>query len=60
MDLVFLGEGLKCYSCMGATDEDCNRQGSETCPIYSDACTIIRGQGSKFNGNVFNSSCMDR
>ncbi|RXN21730.1 transforming acidic coiled-coil-containing 2 isoform X12 [Labeo rohita] len=39
-------EALKCYTCMGSTDEDCNRQGSKTCPSYSDACAVVRGHGS--------------
>ncbi|XDV50392.1 hypothetical protein PO909_019455, partial [Leuciscus waleckii] len=41
-----LGEALRCYTCMGSTDEDCNRQGSKTCPSYSDACAVVRGHGS--------------
>ncbi|XP_067277763.1 lymphocyte antigen 6 family member pge [Pseudorasbora parva] len=39
-------EALRCYTCMGSTDEDCNRQGSKTCPSYSDACAVVRGHGS--------------
>ncbi|RXN23399.1 transforming acidic coiled-coil-containing 2 isoform X12 [Labeo rohita] len=39
-------EALKCYTCMGSTDEDCNRQGSKTCPSYSDACAVVRGHGT--------------
>ncbi|KTF95181.1 hypothetical protein cypCar_00006515 [Cyprinus carpio] len=39
-------EALKCYTCMGSTDEDCNRQGSKTCPSYSDACAVVRGHGN--------------
>lgn len=45
---VWLAEALQCYTCMGSTDEDCNRQGSKACPSYSDACAIIKGDGSKF------------
>ncbi|KAL7889942.1 hypothetical protein AOLI_G00022000 [Acnodon oligacanthus] len=37
---------LQCYTCMGSTDEDCNRQGSKTCPSYSDACAFVKGHGS--------------
>ncbi|XP_051504397.1 lymphocyte antigen 6 family member pge isoform X1 [Myxocyprinus asiaticus] len=48
-------EALQCYTCMGSTDEDCNRQGSKTCPSYSDACAIVRGHGSKLNGGVMKS-----
>ncbi|XP_045566389.1 CD59A glycoprotein-like [Salmo salar] len=47
--LLFLAsccEALRCYTCMGFDDEDCNRQGSTTCPSHSDACAVVRGQGS--------------
>ncbi|XP_053535019.1 lymphocyte antigen 6 family member pge [Ictalurus punctatus] len=44
--LLSTGEALHCYTCIGSTDEDCNRQGSKSCPIYSDACAIIKGDGS--------------
>uniref|UniRef100_A0A4W5KC01 Lymphocyte antigen 6 family member pge n=1 Tax=Hucho hucho TaxID=62062 RepID=A0A4W5KC01_9TELE len=33
---------LQCYTCMGSSDEDCNRQGSKTCPSYSDACGVMK------------------
>ncbi|XP_061084826.1 lymphocyte antigen 6 family member pge [Conger conger] len=39
-------EALQCYTCMGSSDEDCNRQGSKTCPSYSDACAVVKGHGS--------------
>ena len=45
--LCFAGEALQCYTCMGSTDEDCNRQGSKSCPDYSDACAVVRGHGSE-------------
>ncbi|NP_001314767.1 lymphocyte antigen 6 family member pge precursor [Danio rerio] len=44
--LASQSEALQCYTCMGSTDEDCNRQGSKTCPSYSDACAVVRGHGS--------------
>uniref|UniRef100_A0ACB8FA12 Uncharacterized protein n=1 Tax=Sphaerodactylus townsendi TaxID=933632 RepID=A0ACB8FA12_9SAUR len=39
-------EALQCYTCVGASDEECNRQGTEQCPGPSDACAVIRGQSS--------------
>uniref|UniRef100_A0A673VV90 Lymphocyte antigen 6 family member pge n=1 Tax=Salmo trutta TaxID=8032 RepID=A0A673VV90_SALTR len=33
-------------SIISLSDEDCNRQGSKTCPSYSDACAVVRGHGS--------------
>lgn len=43
----WLGGALQCYTCMGSTDEDCNRQGAKTCPSYSDACAVVKGHGSE-------------
>ncbi|XP_068597693.1 lymphocyte antigen 6 family member pge [Brachionichthys hirsutus] len=39
-------EALQCYTCMGSNNDDCNRQGSKTCPSYSDACAAVMGHGS--------------
>ncbi|KAK6329527.1 hypothetical protein J4Q44_G00015050 [Coregonus suidteri] len=52
VSLLFLindSEALQCYTCMGSTDEDCNRQGSKSCPSYSDACAVVRGHGSELH-----------
>uniref|UniRef100_A0AAQ4RH14 Lymphocyte antigen 6 family member pge n=1 Tax=Gasterosteus aculeatus aculeatus TaxID=481459 RepID=A0AAQ4RH14_GASAC len=32
---------LRCYTCMGSNNDNCNRQGSKSCPSYSDASTSI-------------------
>uniref|UniRef100_A0A8C2ZGY2 Lymphocyte antigen 6 family member pge n=1 Tax=Cyclopterus lumpus TaxID=8103 RepID=A0A8C2ZGY2_CYCLU len=40
------GEALQCYSCMGSNNDDCNRQGSKSCPSYSDACAVVVGHDS--------------
>ncbi|XP_066549733.1 lymphocyte antigen 6 family member pge [Amia ocellicauda] len=44
--LALQGEALRCFTCVGSNDEDCNRQGSQQCPSYSDACAIIKGQAN--------------
>ncbi|XP_051935620.1 lymphocyte antigen 6 family member pge isoform X2 [Hippocampus zosterae] len=44
--LISNGMALQCYTCMGSNNEDCNRQGSRTCPSYSDACAVVVGQNS--------------
>ena len=41
------GEALRCYTCMGSNNEDCNRQGSKSCPSYSDACAVVVGHDSE-------------
>ncbi|XP_071247457.1 lymphocyte antigen 6 family member pge [Salvelinus alpinus] len=53
--LINYSEALQCYTCMGSSDEDCNRQGSKTCPSYSDACAVVRGHGSELNSGVMKS-----
>ncbi|KAJ3610036.1 hypothetical protein NHX12_022130 [Muraenolepis orangiensis] len=37
---------LRCYTCIGSNNEDCNRQGSKSCPSYSDACSVVLGHES--------------
>ncbi|XP_061693264.1 lymphocyte antigen 6 family member pge isoform X2 [Syngnathoides biaculeatus] len=37
------GMALQCYTCIGSNNEDCNRQGSRTCPSYADACAVVVG-----------------
>ncbi|XP_061601063.1 lymphocyte antigen 6 family member pge [Cololabis saira] len=39
-------EALKCYTCMGSNNDDCNRQGSKSCPPFSDACAVVVGHDS--------------
>uniref|UniRef100_W5KXY8 Lymphocyte antigen 6 family member pge n=1 Tax=Astyanax mexicanus TaxID=7994 RepID=W5KXY8_ASTMX len=48
---------LHCYTCMGSTDEDCNRQGSKTCPSYSDACAVVKGHGGVMKSCSYKSFC---
>ncbi|XP_009079077.1 PREDICTED: ly6/PLAUR domain-containing protein 3-like [Acanthisitta chloris] len=43
---VLKSEALQCYTCVGSSDDDCNRQGTQQCPGHADACAIIRGQAS--------------
>ncbi|CAI5653777.1 lymphocyte antigen 6 family member pge [Oreochromis niloticus] len=39
-------ETIRCYTCMGSNNDDCNRQGSKACPGYSDACAVVVGHDS--------------
>lgn len=43
------GEALRCYTCMGSNNDNCNRQGSKSCPSYSDACVVVVGHDSESN-----------
>eukprot|EP00066_Takifugu_rubripes_P012544 XP_011601810.1 PREDICTED: transforming acidic coiled-coil-containing protein 2-like [Takifugu rubripes] len=38
-----VSDALQCYTCMGSNNDDCNRQGSKSCPNYSDACASVVG-----------------
>lgn len=50
--LCFLsGETIRCYTCMGSNNDDCNRQGSKACPGYSDACAVVVGHDSESNSD---------
>ncbi|XP_059929363.1 lymphocyte antigen 6 family member pge [Gadus macrocephalus] len=49
LSLVLLPDytaSLRCYTCMGSNNEDCNRQGSKICPSFSDACAVVLGHDS--------------
>ncbi|XP_030012734.1 lymphocyte antigen 6 family member pge [Sphaeramia orbicularis] len=39
-------EALQCYTCMGSNNDDCNRQGTKSCPSHSDACAVVVGHDS--------------
>ncbi|CAK6951712.1 lymphocyte antigen 6 family member pge [Scomber scombrus] len=39
-------EALQCYTCMASNNDDCNQQGSKSCPTYSDACAVVVGHNS--------------
>ncbi|KAM8851953.1 lymphocyte antigen 6 family member pge [Synchiropus picturatus] len=39
-------KALQCFTCMGSNNEDCNRQGSKSCPSHSDACASVVGHDS--------------
>ncbi|XP_031158090.1 lymphocyte antigen 6 family member pge isoform X1 [Sander lucioperca] len=44
-------KALRCYTCMGSNNADCNRQGSKSCPSYSDACAVVVGHDSESNSD---------
>ncbi|XP_061762419.1 uncharacterized protein si:ch211-113d22.2 isoform X2 [Nerophis ophidion] len=40
---VCKGSALRCHTCAASSEEDCNKQGSASCPQYADACATITG-----------------
>lgn len=35
------GKALRCHKCVAPNENECNQQGSQSCPPYSDACSTI-------------------
>ncbi|XP_015202249.2 uncharacterized protein [Lepisosteus oculatus] len=54
---VCKGEGLKCHTCVAANEEECNRQGSQNCPQYADACSTITGPNTVMKSCSYKSFC---
>ncbi|XP_008490330.1 prostate stem cell antigen-like [Calypte anna] len=54
---VLQSEALQCYTCVGSSDEDCNRQGTQQCPGHSDACAIFRQASGIMKSCSFRSFC---
>uniref|UniRef100_A0A3Q3KM21 Snake toxin/toxin-like domain-containing protein n=1 Tax=Monopterus albus TaxID=43700 RepID=A0A3Q3KM21_MONAL len=48
-------EALQCYTCIGSNNDDCNRQGSKSCPSYSDASAKLTLVSVCLSGGVMKS-----
>ncbi|KAF3695845.1 hypothetical protein EXN66_Car011521 [Channa argus] len=48
---------LKCHTCMAANEDDCNRQGSTSCPQYADACSTIIGPNTVMKSCTYKAFC---
>lgn len=35
------GKALKCHKCIASNENECNKQGTHSCPQYADACSTI-------------------
>uniref|UniRef100_A0A3B4GKY7 Si:ch211-113d22.2 n=1 Tax=Pundamilia nyererei TaxID=303518 RepID=A0A3B4GKY7_9CICH len=51
------GHALKCHTCVASNEEDCNRQGSTTCPQYADACSTITGPNTVMKSCTYKAFC---
>ncbi|XP_072914154.1 uncharacterized protein [Hemitrygon akajei] len=51
------GEALNCYTCVASSEEECNRQGSQSCPQFADSCSIITGPGSVIKSCSYKAFC---
>ncbi|XP_066570484.1 uncharacterized protein LOC136759406 isoform X2 [Amia ocellicauda] len=50
-------DGLRCHTCVAATEDECNRQGSHGCPQYADACATITGPNTVMKSCSYKSFC---
>ncbi|XP_033852339.3 uncharacterized protein LOC117397677 isoform X1 [Acipenser ruthenus] len=54
---VCKGEGLKCHTCVSANEDECNRQGSQSCPQFADACSTITGTNTVMKSCTYKAFC---
>nr|XP_057926378.1 uncharacterized protein si:ch211-113d22.2 isoform X2 [Doryrhamphus excisus] len=48
---------LKCHTCAASSEEDCNKQGSASCPQYADACATISGPHTVLKSCTYKAFC---
>ncbi|XP_070689202.1 uncharacterized protein [Pempheris klunzingeri] len=54
---VCKGYALKCHTCVASNEDDCNRQGSTSCPQYADACSTITGPNTVMKSCTYKAFC---
>uniref|UniRef100_A0A3Q2VA32 Si:ch211-113d22.2 n=1 Tax=Haplochromis burtoni TaxID=8153 RepID=A0A3Q2VA32_HAPBU len=57
ISLACHSHALKCHTCVASNEEDCNRQGSTTCPQYADACSTITGPNTVMKSCTYKAFC---
>ncbi|KPP61566.1 lymphocyte antigen 6D-like, partial [Scleropages formosus] len=50
-------KALRCYTCVADGEDECNRQGSSTCPKYADACATVMGLNTLVKSCSYKSFC---
>ncbi|GAA6224809.1 uncharacterized protein si:ch211-113d22.2 isoform X2 [Lates japonicus] len=55
--LAFHSHALKCHTCVASNEDDCNRQGSASCPQYADACSTITGPNTVMKSCTYKAFC---
>ncbi|KAJ8285947.1 hypothetical protein GJAV_G00032800 [Gymnothorax javanicus] len=50
-------EALKCYTCVASNEDECNGQGSSSCPQYADACSTITGHNTVMKSCSYKPFC---
>uniref|UniRef100_A0A671TEP5 Si:ch211-113d22.2 n=1 Tax=Sparus aurata TaxID=8175 RepID=A0A671TEP5_SPAAU len=57
VSLACHSQALKCHTCVASNEEDCNRQGSTSCPQYADACSTITGPNTVMKSCTYKGFC---
>ncbi|XP_056889959.1 uncharacterized protein si:ch211-113d22.2 [Takifugu flavidus] len=57
ISLACHGLALKCHTCVASNEDDCNRQGSASCPQYADACSTIIGANTVMKSCTYKDFC---
>ncbi|KAK2544393.1 hypothetical protein Q9966_002007 [Columba livia] len=50
-------KALRCHKCVASNENDCNKQGSHSCPQYADACSTITAPNSVIKSCSYKSFC---
>ncbi|XP_065515216.1 lymphocyte antigen 6D-like isoform X1 [Lathamus discolor] len=51
------GQALRCHKCVASNENDCNKQGSHSCPQYADACSTITAPNSIIKSCSYKAFC---
>ncbi|XP_077418714.1 uncharacterized protein LOC144049569 isoform X1 [Vanacampus margaritifer] len=54
---VCKGDALKCHTCAASSEDECNKQGSASCPQYADACVTITGPHTVLKSCTYKAFC---
>ncbi|XP_040927992.1 uncharacterized protein si:ch211-113d22.2 isoform X2 [Betta splendens] len=57
ISLAWHSHSLKCNTCMASNEDDCNRQGTTSCPQFADACSTITGPNTVIKSCTYKAFC---
>ncbi|KAL6114275.1 uncharacterized protein ACO6RY_05078 [Pungitius sinensis] len=54
---VCKGHALKCHTCLASNEDNCNHQGSTSCPQYADACATVTEPNTVIKSCTYKAFC---
>uniref|UniRef100_UPI003AAA7403 uncharacterized protein n=1 Tax=Centroberyx gerrardi TaxID=166262 RepID=UPI003AAA7403 len=57
ISLACHSHALKCHTCVASNEDECNQQGSVSCPQYADACSTITGPNTVMKSCTYKGFC---